>query len=225
MEPATASSMESATASSMEPTAAGTSTETASSESAGAAKAARAPTTNMVRMRNGPRGATTGGVAGMVSRPEVSRIAGTTVTVSAVAVPTVSVSTVSVSTVSVSKVRSSKRQPWGVEPPTERVEENTVVRDERISVKPRVPIPSITGPEAGRIAGASPVRPGRINICLRQIRCPQARPPVEIVHVRLLVESLFLQLSANAESDLVSTLDLNVLTGCLDLGLSVKHSD
>jgi hypothetical protein len=215
VEPAATSVKPAATA--MEPCAAA---ETASSESAGAAKSAGAPAAHVVRMRIGSRSATAGGVARMVTWPEVSRIAYATVTVAAVAVPTVSVPTVSVS-----KVRSAKREPRRVEAPTKRVEENTIVRDERISVKPRVPIPSITGPEARRIAGASGVRAGLIDIGLRKVRRPQAGPPLEIVHVRFLVEFPLLQLSAGAESYLLSALQVNMLTGYLDFSLSVKHPD
>ena len=190
------------------------SVETTAAKSAGAAKASN-PTTNVVRMRDGPRDATAGAVARMVPRSEITMVADTTVPIA----------TVSVSPVTVAKIRSSKCEPWGVEAPAERVEEDAIVGDERISVKPRVPIPSVTGPEARRPARASRVRAGRINIRLRQIRRPQAGPPVEIVRIRLFVKLPFLQLSGGVECGLVSTLHLNVPARRLDLGLSVKHSD
>jgi hypothetical protein len=207
--------MKSATTSVESATTTPASVELSAAETPASAEASYAGTTNVVGVSNGPGGATTGGVGWTVTRPEVSRSADPTVSVSAIAVPTVSVS----------KVRSSKREPRGVKAPTEGVEENTIVRDERISVKLRVPIPSITGPEARRISGASRVRAGRINVSLRQIRCPQACPPVEIVHVRFLVEFPLFQLPGGAESYLLSALQVNMLTGYLDFGFSVKHSD
>jgi hypothetical protein len=66
-----ASSMESAssmeTATTME---SATSAETTAAESAGAAKSADAPAAHMVRMRNGPGGATIGGVGGWYPSPK-----------------------------------------------------------------------------------------------------------------------------------------------------------
>ena len=104
-------------ATAMEPSTAGAAAKPSAAESAGAAKSAGAPAAHVVGMRIGPRNATAGGVARMVTWPEVSGMADATVTVA-------------VATVSVSKIRSAKREPRRVEAPTKRIEENTIVRDE-----------------------------------------------------------------------------------------------
>ena len=76
-------------ASAMEPSATG----------AAASEARDASATNVVRVCNGPGSAATGCVARMVSRPEVSTEAGTTVAIATISEP-------------VAKVRSSKGIPW-----------------------------------------------------------------------------------------------------------------
>lgn len=91
MEPSSASPTESATA--------GTSAETAAAESPAAAKARDASTTNVVGVCNRSGRSATGGVARMVSRPELPTVADTAVAVATISEP-------------VAKVRSSIRIPW-----------------------------------------------------------------------------------------------------------------
>jgi hypothetical protein len=85
-------------ASTMEPSATGAAAKPSAAETPAASEPSNASTTNVVRVRNGPGSASTGCVARMVSRPEVSTVAG-----AAVAVATVSKT--------VAKVRSSVRIP------------------------------------------------------------------------------------------------------------------
>jgi hypothetical protein len=91
-------------------------------------------------------------------------------------------------TIAVPDVWSSERKAWGVEPPPERIVENSVARDKCISGKPGIPVPSIAIPAARSPATSARVRPSRIDISVRQIRGPQASPPIEVVHVGFLVE-------------------------------------
>jgi hypothetical protein len=72
--------------------------EPSAAETSAVSEASNASTTNVVRVCSGPGSAATGGVARMVSRPEVATVADTAVAVATISEP-------------VAKVRSSIRSP------------------------------------------------------------------------------------------------------------------
>src|SRR5579863_2913573 len=86
---------------------------------------------------------------------------------------------ITVTAVAQSEIRRSKREPWGVETPAEWIEENSVVRDECVSVKRTTPTPTAAGPDARREATRAGVSPGCIHIRFRQIGRAQTGPPVK----------------------------------------------
>ena len=191
------------------------SAESAAAEATAAGKATHAAT-NAVRVpdRSSRRPAGVSGVARLVARSEVMGIAAPSVTVASITETPIA-----------EAAESSKRHPRGVEAPAERVEKDAVVRNEGISAIRRIPIPSIAVPHARRRAAWAGIRPGRIHIGFRQIRGPQAGPPVEIVGVRILVEFLCLQLSGGVEHELVIARQLNVFVAGLRHRFSVEHAD
>src|SRR5579863_5654025 len=117
---------------------------------------------------------------------------------------------ITVTAVAESEIRRSKREPWGVKTPAEWIEENSVVRDKCVSVKRRIPIPTVAIPDGRREATRVGVSLGCIHIRFRQIGGTQTGPPVKIVGGRRFVEFLRLNFPCGAEIELVSSIHFNL---------------
>src|ERR1700691_3458277 len=106
-----------------------------------------------------------------------------------------------------------------VETPAKRTIEDSVPRYERVSAKPRIPIPSITEPSRS----AHDVGSGRVYVGLGQIGRPQAGPSIELGRFEGFLIKLPGLERLVIEAHLVARLDFHLFVAVQHHGLAVEH--
>src|SRR5580658_1647314 len=124
--------------------------------------------------------------------------------------------------VTISEERSVIDPPWGIEPPAERAIPDAIAREERVSIEPRVPVPTVPTPPTPTVSG---VHAGGVDVGFRQIGGAQAAPTIQVAFfISVLVELAGLQRGVGDQVQLTSALDGDRFAAIFNGSCAVKHA-